>query len=84
MSFFLSVVIEKFNFNTFRKPLNFLSTVYNGEITLKEAEFLQRDLEKKLEELRFGYRPENAEEEEKINGLLRHANDILKYSYFFV
>ena len=46
MSFFLSVVIEKFNFNIFRKPLNFLSTVYNGEITLKEAEFLQRDLEK--------------------------------------
>ena len=34
---------EKFNFNTFRMPLNFLSAIYNGEISLKEAEFKQRD-----------------------------------------
>ena len=38
---------EKCNFNTFNKPLNFISTIYNGEISLKEAEFKQRDLEKK-------------------------------------
>ena len=38
---------EKFNFNTFRMPLNFLSAIYNGEISLKEAEFTQRGLEKK-------------------------------------
>ena len=38
---------EKFNFNIFRKPLNFLSAIYNGEITLKRAEILQRDLDKK-------------------------------------
>ena len=31
---------EKFNFNIFRKPLNFLSAIYNGEITLKRAEIL--------------------------------------------
>ena len=30
---------EKFNFNTFRIPLNFLSDIYNGKISLKEAEF---------------------------------------------
>ena len=38
---------EKFNFNTFNKPLNFISAIYNGEISLKEAEFKQRNLEKK-------------------------------------
>ena len=32
---------EKFNFNTFRIPLNFLSDIYNGEFSLKEAEFLK-------------------------------------------
>ena len=36
---------EKFNFNTFRMPLNFLSAIYNGEFSLKEAEF-QRKIEK--------------------------------------
>ena len=30
---------EKFSFNIFRKPLNFISAIYNGEISLKEAEF---------------------------------------------
>ena len=38
---------EKYNFNIFIMPLNFLSDIYNGEISLKEAEFKQRDLEKK-------------------------------------
>ena len=38
---------EKFNFNTFRKPLNFISAIFNGEISLKEAEFSQKNLEKK-------------------------------------
>ena len=48
--------------NTFRMPLNFLSAIYNGEISLKEAEFKQRDTEK-TEDVR-GYR-KNAEEEKK-------------------
>ena len=30
---------EKFNFNIFRMPLNFLLAIYNDEISLKEAEF---------------------------------------------
>ena len=38
---------EKFNFTTFRKPLNFISAIYNEEISLKEAEFFQKNLEKK-------------------------------------
>ena len=42
---------EKFNFNTFRIPLNFLSDIYNGKISLKEAEFKQRDLEIKIKDL---------------------------------
>ena len=38
---------EKFNFNTFNKPLNFILAIYNGEVSLKEAEIKQIDLEKK-------------------------------------
>ena len=38
---------EKFNFTTFRKPLNFISAIHNEEISLKEAEFFQKNLEKK-------------------------------------
>ena len=38
---------ERFNFNTFNKPLIFISAIYNGEISLKEAEIKQRDLDKK-------------------------------------
>ena len=44
---------EKFNFNNFDMPLNFLSNIYNGKISLKEAEFKQRDLEKEIEKLKF-------------------------------
>ena len=50
---------EKFNFNIFRKPLNFLSAIYNGEITLKRAEILQGDLDKKIEKLKFNYKAKN-------------------------
>ena len=70
---------EKFNFNIFRMPLIFLSAIYNGEISLKEAEISQRNLEKKIEELKFNYRSENAEEKEEINGVLMQANDLLEY-----
>ena len=38
---------EKFNFHTFNEPLNFISAIYDGKISLKEAEFKQRDIEKK-------------------------------------
>ena len=30
---------EKFTLNTLNKPLNFISAIYNGKISLKEAKF---------------------------------------------
>ena len=56
-------------------PLNFLSAIYNGEISLKEAEISQINLEKKIEKLKFNYRSENAEEKKERNGVLMQAND---------
>ena len=38
---------KNFNFSTFNMPLNFFSDIYNGKISLKEAEIKQRNLEKK-------------------------------------
>ena len=38
---------KRFNFNIFNKPLNFISAIGNGKISLKEAKFKQRNLEKK-------------------------------------
>ena len=68
VSFYLLVVIKKKNnFNTFRMPLNFISDIYNGKISLKEAEFFQRKLEKKIEDLQFSYKPKNEKEKEEIN-----------------
>ena len=58
---------KNFNFNTFYKPLNFILAIYNRQISLKEAEFKQRNLEKKIEELKFNYKPKNKKEEEEIN-----------------
>ena len=58
---------KKNNFNTFRMPLNFISDIYNGKISLKEAEFFQRKLEKKIEDLQFSYKPKNEKEKEEIN-----------------
>ena len=70
---------KKFNFNIFRMPLNFLPYIYNGKISLKEAEFFQRNLEKKIEELRFNSKPKNAIEEEEIYRVLMQANGMLEY-----
>ena len=70
---------EKFNFNIFRKPFNFLSAIYNGEITLKRAEILQRDLDKKIEKLKFNYKAKTVEEKQEIDKVLMHANDLFKY-----
>ena len=63
----LEVIIKNFNFDTFKMPLSFLSAIYNGEITLKEAEIRQKDLDKKIEELKFNYKSTNVKEEEEIN-----------------
>ena len=69
---------ETFNFNTFKMPLNFISAIYNGEISLKEAEFKQRDLETKIGDL-YGYELKNKQGKEETNGVLMQANDLLEY-----
>ena len=53
--FFIGSMKEKFN-------LNFLLDIVNGKITLKKAEINQRDLNKKIEELKFNYKPKNEKE----------------------
>ena len=53
---------DKFNFNTFRMPLDFLSAVYNDEISLNQAEISLKKILKKIEELKFDYRPKNGNE----------------------
>ena len=52
--FFIGSMKENFN-------LNFLLDIFNGKITLKKAEINQRDLNKKIEELKFNYKPKNEE-----------------------
>ena len=80
VSFFSLVITKKkFNCNTFKKPSNFLSAIYNGEILLKEAEINQRNLEEKIEELKFNYKPKNEKEKEEINEVLMQVNDMLEY-----
>ena len=69
---------EKFHLNTFTMPLNFLSDIYNGKISLKEARFKQRDL-KKLEELRFNCEPKDKKEKEEIKGVLMQVNGLLEH-----
>ena len=45
--YFIGSNKKKFNCNTFTKPLNFILAIYNGEISLKEAECSQKYLQKK-------------------------------------
>ena len=59
--------------------LNFLSDIYNGKISLKEAEFKQRDLEKKIDNLKFGYKSKDKKEKEEKSQVLMQANDLLEY-----
>ena len=69
---------ETFNFNIFRMPLHFISAICNGEITFKKAEISQRNLDKKLEELKYNYEPKNVEERTNTGiRLLRHLEMIL-------
>ena len=77
--FYIDSNKEKFNFNIFSMPLNFLSDIFNGKITLKKAEINNRNLNKKIEELKYNYKPKNEKEKEEIDEVLRHANDMLEY-----
>ena len=56
-------------------PLNFLTSIYNGQITLKETEFLKKDLYDETNELK----PKNVKEKEEIYGVLIQANDMFEY-----
>ena len=55
--------------------IDMLGFIY-GEISFKKAEISQRNLEKKIEELKFDYRPKN--EKEKKDGVLMQVNDLLE------
>ena len=76
---FIGTNQKKFNFNIFRMTLTFRSAIYNDEISLKEAEMSQRNLEQKIEEPKCNYRPKHTEEKEEINGVLMQVNDLLEY-----
>ena len=46
-------------------------------VKFKEAEFKQRNLEKKMEELNFNYKPKNEKEKKEIRQVLMQANDLV-------
>ena len=50
-----------------------------SKITLKKAEVNQRELNEKIQELKYNYKPKNEKEKEEINELLIHVNDMLEY-----
>ena len=77
--FFIRSNKEKFNFNIFSTPLNFLLDIFNGKITLRKAEINQRNLNKNVEELKYNYEPKNEKEKEEIDEVLTHVNDMLEY-----
>ena len=66
---------EKINFNIFRY---FLLDIFNGNITFKKAEINQRELNEKIKELKYNYKPKNETEKEEINEVLIHVN-MLEY-----
>ena len=55
--YFIGSNKKKFNCNTFTKPLNFILAIYNGEISLKEAECSQKYLKKKKKKKKKNRRP---------------------------
>ena len=77
--FFIGSNKEKFNFNTFSTPFNFLLDIFNGKITFKKAKINQRNLNKKIEGLKYNYKLKNEKEKEEINEVLLHGNNMLEY-----
>ena len=69
---------EKINFNTFRMSLNFRLDIYNGKLSLKEAEFKQRDLEIKIRDVQFDYNSKDGKEKEEESQVLMQANYFLE------
>ena len=65
--YFIGSNKKKFNCNTFTKPLNFILAIYNGEISLKEAKFSQKNLQKRKKKkkkkyLKFNHKPKDEKE----------------------
>ena len=52
---------------------------FNGKIALTSAEINQRDLNEKIKKLKYNYKPKNEKENEEINKVLMHENDLLDY-----
>ena len=50
-----------------------------SKITLKKAEVNQRELNEKIQELKYNYKPKNEKQKEEINEVLTHVNDMLEY-----
>ena len=59
--------------------LNFLQDIYNGKISLKEAEFKQRDLEKEIEELVLTHANSLLESRNKIINGFKNGTLLSKY-----
>ena len=70
---------EKINFYIFSMPLNLLLDFFNGKITLTKTEINEWDLNEKIEELQYNYKPKNKKEKEEINEVLMYPNDMLDY-----
>ena len=67
----------KLSFNIFRMPLNFLSSIYNGQVALDRI-YSKRFIDE-INELKYNYKPKNVKEEEEINEVLMQANNMLEY-----
>ena len=66
----------KLCFNIFRMILNFLSSIYNGQVALGRI-YSKRFIDE-INELKYNYKPKNVKEEE-INEVLMQANNMLEY-----
>ena len=67
----------KLSFNIFRIPLNFLSSIYNGQVALDRI-YSKRFIDE-INELKYNYKPKNVKEEEEINEVLMQSNNMLEY-----
>ena len=73
---FISSSKETFNFNKFRMLLNFLSAIYNGEISSKKQNLSKEKQKKKKKSYNLGMNQKNLKKD--IDGVLMHAKDLLK------
>ena len=46
---------------------------------IKKSRIFSKKFRKKIEDLKFNYKPKTKEEKEEINGVLMQVNDMLEY-----